>query len=214
MARGRILVVDDDPLLLDTLREILTAGGYDALAETDSSAAVARLFESRPDVVVTDVKMPGLDGFALLRLVHDRHPELPVILLTGAGSIEMALRAVREEGAYHFFEKPVDNARLLEVVGRAVAQGMEGRERESLRAELRGRGTFRQLIGNSEPMRRVYQLVEQVAPSSASVLITGESGTGKELVARTIHELSPRRAHEFVAINCSAIPETLMESEL
>jgi transcriptional regulator with PAS, ATPase and Fis domain len=100
------------------------------------------------------------------------------------------------------------------MVGRALAYGAEGRAREQLRTELRERGTFRQLIGNSEPMRRVYQLIEQVAPSSASVLITGESGTGKELVARTIHELSPRHAHEFLAINCSAIPETLMESEL
>ena len=214
MSDGRILVVDDDPLLLDTLREILRAGGYEALAERDSLSALTRLAEYRPDVVITDVKMPGLDGFALLREVRERQPAVPVILLTGEGSAEMALRAVREEGAYHFFEKPVDNDRLLEMVGRALAYGAEKRERERLRAELRERGTFRQLIGNSEPMRRVYQLIEQVAPSSASVLITGESGTGKELVARTIHELSPRRAHEFVAINCSAIPETLMESEL
>ncbi len=214
MVRGRILIVDDDPLLLDTLREILTAGGYDALAETNSMAALAQIVDLRPDVIITDVKMPGLDGFALLREVRERQPEVPVILLTGEGSVEMALRAVREEGAYHFFEKPVDNERLLAVVGGALTAGAEGRARESLRAELRERGTYRQLIGNSAPMRRVYLLVEQVAPSSASVLITGESGTGKELVARTIHELSPRRAQEFVAINCSAIPETLMESEL
>ncbi|HYY43338.1 MAG TPA: sigma-54 dependent transcriptional regulator, partial [Pyrinomonadaceae bacterium] len=214
MMPGRILVVDDDPLLLDTLREILISGGYEALAERDSRSALSRLAEHQPDVVITDVKMPGLDGFALLREVRERQPAVPVILLTGQGSVEMALRAVREEGAYHFFEKPVDNDRLLEMVGRALAYGAERRERERLRIELRERGTFRQLIGNSEPMRRVYQLIEQVSPSSASVLITGESGTGKELVARTIHELSPRRTHEFVAINCSAIPETLMESEL
>jgi DNA-binding NtrC family response regulator len=214
MANGRILVIDDDPLLLDTLREILTEGGFDTLAETDARAALSRLTEFRPDVVITDVKMPGLDGFALLREVREREPELPVILLTGAGSVEMALRAVREEGAYHFLEKPVDNEHLLEVTARAQVKGAAGRERASLRAELRAHGAFRQLIGKSEPMRRVYQLIEQVAPSSASVLITGESGTGKELVARTIHELSPRRTHEFVAINCSAIPETLMESEL
>jgi DNA-binding NtrC family response regulator len=214
MTQGRILVVDDDPLLLDTLREILTAGGFDAHAETDGRAALARLAEFRPDVVITDVKMPGLDGFALLRKVREREPELPVILLTGEGSVEMALRAVREEGAYHFLEKPIDNEQLLAVTARAFIQGAAGRERAALNAELKERGTFRQLIGNSEPMRRVYLLIEQVAPSSASVLITGESGTGKELVARTIHELSPRRMHEFVAINCSAIPETLMESEL
>ncbi len=214
MANGRILVIDDDPLLLDTLSEILMAGGYDALVAQDGGSALARLAEFQPDVVVTDVKMPGLDGFALLREVRKRNPELPVILLTGEGSVEMALRAVREEGAYHFFEKPVDNELLLDVVGRALAHGAAGRAREQLRAELRGRGTFKQLIGNAEPMRRVYTLIEQVAPSSASVLITGESGTGKELVARTVHELSPRREQEFVAINCSAIPETLMESEL
>jgi len=214
MTQGRILVVDDDPLLLDTLREILTAGGFDTHAETDGRAALAHLAEFRPDVVITDVKMPGLDGFALLRKVREREPELPVILLTGEGSVEMALRAVREEGAYHFLEKPVDNEQLLEVTARAFVQGAAGRMRAALNAELKERGAFRQLIGNSEPMRRVYQLIEQVAPSSASVLITGESGTGKEMVARTIHELSPRRLHEFVAINCSAIPETLMESEL
>jgi DNA-binding NtrC family response regulator len=214
MTHGRILVVDDDPLLLDTLREILATGGYDAHAAADGRAALAHLADARPDVVITDVKMPGFDGFALLRAVRERHPGMPVILLTGEGSVEMALRAVREEGAYHFFEKPVDNDRLLAVVGRALAAGLEARERERLHTELRERGKFHQLIGTSEPMRRVYQLIEQVAPSSASVLITGESGTGKELVARTIHELSLRRAHEFVAINVSAIPETLMESEL
>jgi DNA-binding NtrC family response regulator len=134
--------------------------------------------------------------------------------LTGQGSVEMALRAIQQEGAYHYFEKPIDIRKLRIVVDKAVEYGRARRDNEILRRQLRDKGAFGELVGASDPMRRVYSLIEQVAPSSASVLITGESGTGKEIVARTIHGLSPRREFHFVAINCSAIPETLMESEL
>jgi DNA-binding NtrC family response regulator len=126
----------------------------------------------------------------------------------------MALRAIQEEGAYHYFEKPIDMKKLRIVVERAVEYAEARRENESLRRQLRDRGAFGELVGKSDVMRQIYHLIEQVAPSSASVLITGESGTGKELAARTIHNLSPRANAQFVAINCSAIPETLMESEL
>ena len=214
MSKGRVLVIDDEPLVLDTLREVLTAGGFEAAAEGDATRALAHVAAFRPSVVVSDVKMPGLNGFELLRELRARHPEIAVILLTGGGSVEMALRAIQEEGAYHYFEKPIDTDKLRFVVERAVAYGEARRANEVLRRQLLDRGSFGELVGNSESMRQIYALIEQVASSSASVLITGESGTGKELVARTIHNLSPRKKAPFVAINCSAIPETLMESEL
>ncbi|HZH91512.1 MAG TPA: sigma-54 dependent transcriptional regulator [Pyrinomonadaceae bacterium] len=214
MAKGRVLVIDDEPLVLETLRDVLTAEGFEAAVEADATQALRRVEQFHPLVVVSDVKMPGLNGFELLRELRARHPQIAVILLTGEGSVETALRAIQEEGAYHFFEKPIDNEKLCAVVGRAVEEGRAERDSLVLRHELLGSGAFGKLIGNSPPMQHVYKLIEQVASSSASVLITGESGTGKELVARTIHDLSPRREGEFIAINCSAIPETLMESEL
>ncbi|MFN2599182.1 MAG: sigma-54-dependent transcriptional regulator [Pyrinomonadaceae bacterium] len=211
MAQGRVLVVEDDPLVRENVREALAGCGFEADAAPDGDAALARVEEFRPSVVVADVLMPGLDGIGLLRALRSRHPEVGVILMSGMGTIESALRAVREEGALDFFEKPFDNAKLCAAVARAVGEHDARRGDPSADG---ARESFGKLIGRSPAMQRVYTLVEQVAPSSASVLITGESGTGKEMVARTIHDLSPRRAAEFVAINCSAIPETLMESEL
>jgi DNA-binding NtrC family response regulator len=214
MTKGRVLIVDDEPAVADALRELVAAWGYETEAEPDGLAGLKRADEFRPYVVITDVMMPRLDGFGLLRQLRERHPEIAVILLTGQGSVEMALRAIQEEGAYHYFEKPIDMSKLRMVVERAVEYGEARRENEALRRQLRDRGAFGELVGSSDPMRQIYALIEQVAPSSASVLLTGESGTGKELVARTIHNLSPRKNAPFVAINCSAIPETLMESEL
>ncbi len=214
MSKGRVLIVDDEPTAARSLCELVTLWGYEAVAEADGAAALKRTEEFMPAVVITDVFMPHLDGFGLLRELRKRFPEIAVILLTGQGSVEMALRAIQEEGAYHYFEKPIDLDHLRIVVERAVEYGRARRENESLRRQLRDRGAFGELVGSSEPMRQIYALIEQVAPSSASVLITGESGTGKELVARTIHNLSARKGNPFVAINCSAIPETLMESEL
>lgn len=214
MSKGRVLIVDDEPTTLDTLIEMFQTWGYETAAASDGQAGLVRVEEFRPSVVVTDVYMPNLDGFGLLRAIRERHSHIAVILLTGLGTVEMALRAVQEEGAFHYFEKPIDFAKLQVVVERAVEYTEARRENEMLRRQLRDRGAFGELVGASEPMRQIYGLIEQVAPSSASVLITGESGTGKELVARTIHNLSPRKNSPFVAINCSAIPETLMESEL
>jgi DNA-binding NtrC family response regulator len=214
MTKGRVLIVDDEPAVAEALREMIAAWGYETEAEADGLAGLKRAGEFRPYVVIADVMMPRLDGFGLLRQLRERYPEIAVILLTGQGSVEMALRAIQEEGAYHYFEKPIDMSKLRMVVERAVEYGEARRENEALRRQLRDRGAFGELVGNAESMRQIYALIEQVAPSSASVLLTGESGTGKELVARTIHNLSPRKNAPFVAINCSAIPETLMESEL
>lgn len=214
MPKARILIVDDEAETAESIRELLSAWGYEAATEPDGLAGLKRAEEFRPSVIITDILMPRLDGFGLLREIRVRSPEIAVIILTGQGSVEMAVRAIQEEGAFHYFEKPLDFQKLRMVLERAVEYGAARRENEVLRRQLRDWGAFGELIGNSEPMRQIYALIEQIASSSASVLITGESGTGKELVARTIHNMSPRRNAPFVAINCSAIPETLMESEL
>jgi DNA-binding NtrC family response regulator len=214
MSKRRVLIVDDEPAIADTLSEMLQSWGYETSVAADGMAGLAALEEIRPSVIITDVYMPELDGFGLLRAARELHTGVAVILLTGAGTIEMAVRAIQEEGAFHYFEKPIDFAKLRLVVERAVEYSEARRENDALRRQLRDRGAFGELVGTSEPMRQIYALIEQVAPSTASVLITGESGTGKELVARTVHNLSPRKNAPFVAINCSAIPETLMESEL
>ncbi|HVF57977.1 MAG TPA: sigma-54 dependent transcriptional regulator [Pyrinomonadaceae bacterium] len=214
MAKGRVLIVDDEAIAAETLSELLRGWGYETALAPDGMAGLQLADEFRPSVVITDVFMPHLDGFGLLREIRERYPELAVVLLTGQGTVEMAVRALQEEGAYHYFEKPIDYAKLRIVVERAVEYGEARRENDALRRQLRDRGAFGELVGASEPMRQIYALIEQVAPSTASVLVTGESGTGKELVARTIHNLSHRKNASFVAINCSAIPETLMESEL
>ncbi|HEV2761884.1 MAG TPA: sigma-54 dependent transcriptional regulator [Pyrinomonadaceae bacterium] len=214
MPKGRILIVDDEPTVAESLSELLAGLGYETAVAHDGAAGLRAVQEFRPPVVIADVVMPNLDGFGLLRELREHYSETAVILLTGRGSVEMAVRAIQEEGAYHYFEKPIDFAKLTLVVERAMEYGEAKRENNALRRELQDRGVFGELVGNSEPMRQIYSLIEQVAPSSASVLLTGESGTGKELVARSIHNLSPRRKQPFVPINCSAIPETLMESEL
>jgi len=214
MPKRRILIVDDEPVIAESLSEMLEGWGYETAVAPDGRAGLAAVEEFLPTVVVSDVYMPNLDGFGLLREMRQLHPETAVILLTGQGTVEMALRAIQDEGAFHYLEKPIDFAKLRLVVERAVEFSEARRENQALRRQLRDRGAFGELVGVSEPMRQIYALIEQVAPSSASVLITGESGTGKELVARTIHNLSPRKNVSFVAINCSAIPETLMESEL
>ena len=214
MPKGRILIVDDEPTVAESLSELLAGLGYETAVAHDGAAGLRAVQEFRPPVVIADVVMPNLDGFGLLKELREHYPETAVILLTGQGSVEMAVRAIQEEGAYHYFEKPIDFAKLTLVAERAMEYGEAKRENNALRRELQDRGVFGELVGNSEPMRQIYSLIEQVAPSSASVLITGESGTGKELVARSIHNLSPRRKAPFVPINCSAIPETLMESEM
>src|ERR1044072_6471272 len=211
--KGRVLIIDSDREYSHILRDELKVLGYEVLAEPNNSSGVKVAETFLPSVIITDTITRGRDSFAALREIRASHPHPPVII-AGQGSIETALRAIQEEGAYHYFDKPVDIEKLSVVLERAVELAEARRENELLRRQLRDRGAFGELIGSSETMQKVYLLIEQVASSSASVLITGESGTGKELVARTIHNLSPRRDAPFLAINCSAIPDTLMESEL
>ncbi len=214
LSSRRILLVDPDADGGETLKQQITSWGYEVVLEQNGSPSIDIILKTDPAVIIDSCTLISGDGFGVLRHVNARQTGIPVILLAERGSVELALRAIQDEGAYHYFEKPVDANKLRVVLDRAVELTEARRENERLRRQLQERGTFGELIGNSAPMREIYSLIEQVAPSSASVLITGESGTGKELVARTIHQLSPRRDKPFVGINCSAIPETLMESEL
>lgn len=210
----RILIIDSDREYSETLRKELQSIGYEVLTKSEGDGELEDTDVFAPSVIITDALPPGGDSSISLEEIRSRHPHTPIIVAANDSSIETAVRAIQEQGAYHYFEKPVDPDKLRVVLERAVELAEARRENEILRRQLRDRGAFGELVGSSEPMQTVYSLVEQVASSSASVLITGESGTGKELVARTIHNLSPRRNAPFLAINCSAIPDTLMESEL
>ena len=214
MSKVRVLIVDDEQSAREGLSEIVTAWGYETQSASDGAEALQIALEFLPAVIITDIRMPKLDGFALLARLRQDLPETAVILLTGQASVEDAVRAVKEDGAFYYFEKPIHTRQLSVVLQRAIEQTAAHRENSRLRRQLSEYGVFGKLVGNSHAMRLVYTVIEQVAPTTVSVLITGESGTGKEVVASTIHQLSPRAQAPFVAINCSAIPESLMESEL
>jgi DNA-binding NtrC family response regulator len=214
MDKPKVLIVDDEQAARIGLSEIVSAWGYDTQTAGDGVEALAIANEFNPTAVITDVFMPRLDGFGLLSRLREEYPDTAVILLTGQGSIEDAVRAVIEEGAFYYFEKPINIRQLNVVLQRAIERAAQRLENTRLRRQLGEYGVFGRLVGNSHAMRQIYTTIEQVAGSAVSVLITGESGTGKEVVANTIHQLSPRTARPFVAINCSAIPESLMESEL
>jgi len=211
--QARILVVDDEPASRTGLKDLLTIWGYEAAAAADGHEALQRSAAWTPDLVIADLVMPGLDGMALLDKMKRDFPTTAVILLTGQGSIDSAVRAIKE-GAYDYLTKPVDPTRLQLVLDRALERTETTREVQLLRRQLRQRGACGHLVGSSGGMREVMRQVEVAAPTDATLLITGESGTGKELVARTVHMLSPRRKGAFVAVNCAAIPETLLESEI
>lgn len=212
--KGRVLIIDSDREQLEALEDQLKRAGYDVITEAASPSALPAPDTLSVSVIITDAIADGQTSVQSLEALRAHHPHTPIIITANNNSIEAAVRAIPQVGVYHYFEKPVDAEKLVAVIERALELAETRRENEILRRQLRDRGAFGELVGNSEAMQKVYLLIEQVASSSASVLITGESGTGKELVARTIHNLSPRRNAPFLAINCSAIPDTLMESEL
>ncbi len=214
MDKARVLIVDDEQAARVGLSEIISAWGYETQSASDGVEALEIASDFQPGAVITDVFMPRLDGFGLLTRLRDIYPETAVILLTGQGSVEDAVRAVIEEGAFYYFEKPINTRQLNVVLQRAIERTATQLENTRLRRQLGEYGVFGRLVGNSHAMRQIYTTIEQVASSAVSVFITGESGTGKEVVANTIHQLSPRISRPFVPINCSAIPESLMESEL
>jgi DNA-binding NtrC family response regulator len=213
----KVLIVEDEPHALMGLAELISGWGYRTETARDGIEGWEKVLAWSPAIVVTDLKMPRLDGIGLLtRLAEERaavNANLAVVVLTAQGSIELAVDAMKL-GAYDFLQKPVDATRLRTILANATRQRDTEIQLEVARRRLRETGVLGALVGSSKPMRDIFGLIEQIAPSNVSVLITGESGTGKELVARTLHDLSPRKPRPFVAVNCAAIPETLIESEI
>src|SRR2546423_10671105 len=209
----RVLIVEADPAARVGLEQLVKSWGFIAESASDGEEALEKVTSFRPAIVITDLVMPRMDGLALLRALPQQGADVTTLLLTAQGTVETAVEAMKE-GAYDYLTKPVDIQRLKILLDKIVERLETMREVKALRRQLREHGTFGSLIGNSAEMRKIYQIVEQASPTGASVLITGESGTGKELVAQTIHQLSPRATFPFIAINCAAIPETLLEREI
>jgi two-component system response regulator HydG len=213
--KARVLVVDDEASARDALSKLLEQEGYETVTAVDGASALVVVSERAPEIIVTDLQMPGVDGMELLSKVRAENPDIPVIVATASGDVTAAVRAMRS-GAEDYLTKPIDFDALLLVVERALARRALQVETENLRRQLRDRDGdgLRGLIGASPAMQNVYRTARQVAPSRATVLLTGESGTGKGELARAIHELSPRAKAPFVALHCAALAESLLESEL
>ena len=212
--RGEVLLIDDDPHLRAALSQTLDLAGLQVQTLSDARQALETLPADWPGVVVSDIRMPGMDGMQLLRALHERDPELPVILVTGHGDVPLAVQAMRA-GAWDFLEKPFPSETLLDGVRRALAMRRLVLENRQLRQTLSGREALEgRMIGLSPEIVRLRQQVAALARTSADVLILGETGSGKEVVARALHDLSPRRDGPFVAINAGALAESVVESEL
>ena len=208
-----LLVADDDPAVRQSLERTLEREGYTVVLAPDGHAALERIRSGGIDLVLSDLRMPGLTGIELLREVKAVSPDLDVIMLTAFGTVEEAVTAMKD-GAVDFLTKPFQRAQLIRVIRKALERRALIQENKALQQRLDDLLREGAIIGVSPVFRAVMRLIDQVANSSATVLIHGESGTGKELMARALHERSPRRAGPFVAVNCAALPETLLESEL
>jgi len=209
----RILIVEDEENARKGYEALLRKWGCEVLGVPNAEQALARFFEFQPAVLIADVELPGIDGLELLRRLGSELQNVPAIVITGKGSEERAVLAI-EAGAFWYIEKPLKAGILRALLDRALGKARDRRQMDILARQLRDAGRLGELVGISKPMQEVMRLVELAAPSTAPVLVTGETGSGKEIAARTIHQLSPRAERPFVAINCSAIPETLMESEI
>ena len=214
MSASQILVVDDDPIQRSDIAEMVASCGFQVTTAADGREALAKIAASPVSAILTDLVMPRMDGGALLKELAARGDRTPTIVLTAAGSVDQAISFVHDLKAFWFLDKPVQPGVLRTLLERALEQHHLLAETERLHRQLSYQGVLGELIGDSPCMHEIFSLIRQVAPTTASVLITGESGTGKELVARAVHSLSPRSAGPFVAINCAALPESLMESEL
>jgi DNA-binding NtrC family response regulator len=213
MSQEKVLIVEDEENERTGLAELVSAWGYRAETASDGAEGYEKITNWLPSIVVTDLKMPRMGGLQLLEKIASDSQTIAVIVVTAQGTIDSAVQAMRM-GAYDYITKPIDTNRLRTILQNASALLGTRVELEVTRRKLRDTGSLGSLVGPSKKMQEIFRLIEMVAPSTASVLITGASGTGKELVARNIHELSPRRSKPFVAINCAAIPETLIESEI
>ena len=210
----RILLVEDDAAQRVGLQQLLTSWGYTVDVAVNGTEALAKVGETRPTIVLSDLIMPSMGGLDLLRALKQQDDlDLTVVLMTAQGTVESAVEAIKI-GAYDYLTKPVDPQRMKILLDQIIQRHDTLREMRVLRRQLQERGTFGKMIGASMEMRKIYQVIEQAAPTVASVLVSGESGTGKELVAQTIHQISPRVSQPFVPLNCAAIPDTLLESEL
>lgn len=216
VSRGKILIADDEPAIASGLQAVLTELGYDATITTDGEATLARLSREPFGLVLADLKMPKVDGLALLRALQQAENPAECIIITGQATVDSAVQAM-QSGAYDYIEKPLTAAklqRLKALIPKAMeAFAVKQRNRE-LSSRIEGLTSYGELIGASDPMREVYALIDAVAPSTASVLILGESGTGKELVARALHHKSERPDGPFFALNCAALPKEILENEL
>ena len=209
----RALIVEDEENARRGYEALLRKWGLEVLGVSNAEEALARFSDFRPSVLIADVELPGMDGLELLGKLGEELQNVPAIIITGKGSEERAVAAI-EAGAFWYIEKPLKAPVLRALLDRALGKSRDRRQVATLTRQLRDAGRLGELVGASKAMQEVMRMVELAAPSSASVLITGETGSGKEILARTIHRLSPRAERPFVAINCSAIPETLMESEI
>jgi DNA-binding NtrC family response regulator len=211
--RSAILVVDDDEDTRNALQIILSSRGYDVEVAAEAQEALKKATALRPGLVITDLVMPDTDGMSLMSALQRELPRVPVIILTGFATVDSAVAAMRE-GAYDYLTKPVDMERLPLLVEKALESAKTLEEVAILRRRVKDVWGLGRLIGKSKPIQEVHRLIDLAAATTAPVLIHGETGTGKELVARTLHELSPRSKGPFVAVNCAAMPETLLESEI
>jgi two-component system NtrC family response regulator len=210
--RGRLLVVDDEVTQREMLASILSRAGFEVETAAEGEEALDRLDRESFDLVLTDQKMPGMDGLTLLRRVREVRPSLPIVLMTAHGSVSAAVAAIKH-GAADYLTKPFEKEELIVVLEKTLRQSRLEDEVVALRGQLKNRYRLGNIIGTSEVMREVFSLIERVAPADVPVLLQGESGTGKDLVARAIHQLSPRSEGPYVALNCTAVPEGLLESE-
>src|SRR5215813_6662064 len=208
-----VLLVEDEAPLRGAIAEHLADRGYQVEQAESGEAAIARLADFAFDIIITDLRLPGVDGSAVIEAAVARYPDIIAIVVTGYGTVKDAVEAIKR-GASDFVSKPFQIDELLHVLGSSLEQRRLKSENAYLRSQLEERYRFEGVVGKSRPMARLFQLLETVAPTNSTILITGETGTGKEVVARAIHLNGPRRMHRFVALNCSAIPETLLEAEL
>jgi two-component system NtrC family response regulator len=208
-----ILIVDDEKNYLLVLEALLTDAGYEVITRDNASEALEIITSHDLDLVITDMRMPGVDGMEFLVQLRALQPEIPVIMMTAYATVEKAVEAMKQ-GAFDYITKPFKNEELILTIRKALEMHRLKEENRLLSRELQERFKFGNIVGKSRVMRQVYEIIEKVAQTRASVLITGESGTGKELIARAIHFNSPRSDKPFVSVNCSALPETLLESEL
>jgi two-component system response regulator PilR (NtrC family) len=209
----RVLIVDDEEVLRDVLDAVLRREGFDVLLAASGEEALAKLDDEEIDLVILDIMLPGISGIDTLRSIRVSNPHLPVIIITAFSSIDGAIEAMKH-GAFHYIPKPFKNEEVVLTVNKALEQRRLSRENERLRNELSDRYAYSNIIGKSDAMRKVFDLIRLAAPSRSNILIQGESGTGKELVAKAIHHASPRARNAFVTVNSGSLPPELLESSL